>query len=275
MLSPNFYNTIFVFPILNLLVTFYKLFLLIHLPGALGWAIIFLTAFIRLLLHPFFDQQVQTSKKMQDIKPRLDQLSAKHKKDPKKLQIEQMRLYKEAGVNPAAGCLFLIIQIPIFIALYSTLNLFLTQGTTGNIINSINNALYFSFLKITTIDPWFFGFNLALTPAKGGVWYYYLIPVVTGVLQYFQAIATVPPPQKKEHKKEENKVEKKEGAGDDFQKAMQTQMKYFFPILIGWFSYSLPVGLSLYWNIFSLFSIIHYKKAHSKEKFSMLDTLTH
>jgi len=50
----------------------------------------------------------------------------------------------------------------------------------------------------------------------------------------------------------------------DFQKAMNTQMKFIFPLMIGWFSYTLPVGLSLYWNIFSLFSIMQYKKLKVK-----------
>jgi YidC/Oxa1 family membrane protein insertase len=54
--------------------------------------------------------------------------------------------------------------------------------------------------------------------------------------------------------------EKEPSTAEDFQKAMNTQMRYFFPIMIGYFSYSLPVGLSLYWNIFSIFSIIqHYR----------------
>lgn len=255
MLSPNVFNTIFVFPILNLLVAFYKLFLLIKLPGAFGFAIIGLTVFIRLLLHPFFKQQLETAKKMQDLKPHLDALSVRHKKDAKKLQEEQMRLYKEAGLNPAAGCLFMIIQIPVFIALYNTLSLFLVNHNAVKIIAQINKALYFPTLKIQTIDPNFFGINLAITPGKAGHWYYYLIPVVTAVLQYFQVQFSTPqsvPASKDITKKKE---EKKGDDMGDFQKAMNTQMKYFFPLMIGWFSLNLPVGLALYWNIFSLFSI--------------------
>lgn len=261
MLNPNFFNNLFVFPILNLMVGFYQLFLLVKLPGAFGFSIIALTAFIRLILHPLFHQQIHTAKKMQDLKPHLDNLSQKHKKDPKKLQEEQMRLYKEAGINPAAGCIFVIIQIPIFIALYNTLSLFLTNASTASVIADINKVLYFPFLKISTIDPWFFGFNLALTPAKAGQWYYYIIPIVTGLLQYFQAKASYPatPPAALIKDKDG-----KPAAGGDFQKMMQTQMKYLFPLMIGWFSFTLPVGLSLYWNIFSLFSIIQYRKIYSK-----------
>lgn len=268
MLEPNFFNTTFVFPILNLLVFFYKIFLFIKIPGAFGFAIIALTAFIRLLLHPFFKQQLETSKKMQDLKPHLDRLSHKHKDDKKRLQEEHMKLYQQAGINPATGCLFMIVQIPVFIALYNTLSLFLLNGNAAKIISQINKVLYHSALKIQTIDPWFFGFNLALSPAKSGLWYYYTMPILTALLQYLQTQAMTPAssptPEVNEVKKNISGVGDKKDDSGDFQKAMNMQMKYIFPLMIGYFSYTLPVGLSLYWNIFSLFSIIQYKKMQSK-----------
>ena len=269
MLQPNFFNTYFIIPILNVLVLLYKGFLFIKLPGAFGFAIIGLTVLVRLILHPFFKQQLEMTKKMQEIKPHLDKLSQKHKDDKTKLQQEQMRLYQEAGINPASGCLFMIVQIPVFIGLYNTLSLFLMNGNAAKVIADINKALYWQMLKIKTIDPWFFGFNLAVTPANGGQWYYYLIPVITGFLQYLQVQTSTP--QQVSNKfstssnnntlraSEASREEKKDDSGD-FQKAMNTQMKFIFPLMIGWFSYTLPVGLSLYWNIFSLFSIMQYRQ---------------
>lgn len=265
MLEPNFFNTLFVFPILNLLISFYKLFLLLKIPGAFGLAIISLTVLIRFILNPFFQKQLETAKKMQDIKPHMDKLSLKHKKDPKKLQQEQMNLYKQFGINPASGCLFLIIQFPIFIALYNTLSLLLLNGSTAKAIAQINKVLYFSFLKIQSIDPWFYGFNLALSPANSHTWYYMILPLLTAFLQYYQVKVSTPSSVKAVEDK--SAITKgKEGSENkgDFQSAMQTQMKYVFPILIGYFSYTLPVGLSLYWNIFSLFSIIQYKQMGKK-----------
>lgn len=251
------YDPLFFHPFINLLVALTKGFLFLKVPGALGFAVVILTILIRVVLHPFFDKQIQTTKKMAELKPHLDNLSQKHKKDPKKLQEEQAKLYKEAGINPASGCLFVIIQMPVFIALYQTLSLFLVLGN----IQKINNVLYFSFLKIQHLDPWFLGFNMALSPSKAGIWYYYLIPVMTGILQYFQSVAMTPPMSTVSIEK---KGEPKKAGGEDFQKAMQTQMKYLFPVMIAWFSYTLPVGLSLYWNIFSIFSIIQYRRAHAK-----------
>ncbi len=272
MLDPNIFNNLLVFPILNVLVFFYKVFLFIKLPGAFGFAIIALTAFVRLILHPFFQKQLETSKKMQDLKPHLDRISHKHKNDKKRQQEEQMKLFKEAGINPASGCLFMIIQIPVFIALYNTLSLFLLNGGMTKLIGKINGVLYSPALKIQTIDPWFFGINLAVSPSKSGQWYYYAIPLITAVLQYLQTKAmtpaTIAPTAPSPAKAAESKEEQKKDDSSDFQKAMNTQMKFIFPLMIGWFSYTLPVGLSLYWNIFSIFSIIQYKKLKVTPKMS-------
>lgn len=258
MLNPNFFNTVFVFPILNLLVLLYQVFLFIKLPGALGLAIIAMTAIVRGLFQPFYKKQMETARKMQDLKPHIDRLSEKHKDDKKTLQQEQLKLYQQAGINPASGCLVMIIQMPIFIALYNTLSVLLTNGQGAKAITQINNVLYAPFLKITSIDPWFFGLNLAMSPQKSGQWYYLAIPLITAFLQYLQAKAMTPPVAKVE-------PGKKDETGD-FQKAMSTQMIFLFPVMIGWFSYTLPFGLSLYWNVFSLFSIIQGKKPNTKSE---------
>lgn len=267
MITHNFFNDLFVIPILNVLVALYTGLHALNVPGALGFAIVLLTIGIRFLLHPFFKQQIHTARKMGEIKPHLDKLQAQHKKDPKRLQAEQLKLYKEHGLNPASGCLFLIIQIPVFIGLYSTLNLFLANGLGDKVLANINSVLYSNVISIKeAIDPIFFGYNLALTPQKAGVWFYYLIPVVTALLQYWQAKVTTQPtaPTKAivKNGKESPPAGGKSNMGGDFQKAMNTQMKYIFPFMIGYFAFTLPVGLSLYWNIFSLFSILQYRKVN-------------
>lgn len=212
-------------------------------------------------MYPFFKQQMETAKKMKEIKPHLDKINKKHKKDPQKLQKEQMRLYQQAGINPAGGCLFAVIQIPLIYGLYHTLQLFLKNDADGSIIRQINERLYHPALTIQSIDPNFFVYNLAISPAQAGEISYYIVPVITAVLQFYQTKFTMPS-MSGEDKKEETKDKKEEkenpGMAEDFQKAMSTQMKYIFPIMIGWFSYSLPLGLSIYWNTFSIFSIAQY-----------------
>jgi len=161
--------------------------------------------------------------------------------------------------------------MPVFIALYQVLGKFL-EGHMVKTVLEINKALYFSFLKFKTIDPWFFGINLVTTPEKAGSVFYYLVPVITALLQYLQVQSSTPmvSPVKVDDSKgsasaKTSADEAKKNDGGDFQKAMNPQMKYIFPLMIGWFSMRMPIGLSLYWNIFSLFSIIQYKQINKKK----------
>ncbi len=258
------YNKILFFPFINLLLFLYNGFLLLRIPFAFGFSIIALTALIRFALHPFFHKQTMMARKMAQIKPQLDHLTKKHKGDKRKLQEEQMKLYKEMGVNPASGCVFALIQLPIFIALYNVLSLFFINGGTTKLVGQVNKMVYFQFLKIASIDPMFFGINLGIAPShfqKYG-WYYLLIPALTAFLQYMQVKVSTPSTVSGKPvviQKKENTDDKKQSTSD-IQGMMNTQMKYIFPVMIGWFSYTLPVGLSLYWNIFSLFSIIQASK---------------
>ena len=263
-----FYNTVFVNPIVNLLALYHYLFSLAKIPGTLGFSIVALTVTIRLLLHPFFKQQMDSAKKMQDIKPHIDNLQKKHKGDAKKIQEEQMRLYQEAGINPASGCIFMVIQIPVFLALYQTLQHFFVADTVKTIL-TLNKTLYFPFLHFKTLDVWFLGLNLAATPEQMKSVFAYLIPIVTGILQYFQTIITTAgmmPSSVASDATTAGKAKDAKGkdTGGDFQKAMNTQMKYIFPFMIGYFALRMPIGLALYWNIFSIFSIIQYE-LHKKQ----------
>jgi YidC/Oxa1 family membrane protein insertase len=260
------FHSIIVVPILNILVLLHQIFLMAHIPGAFGFAIITFTFLVRLAMQPLFHKQMHTAKKMQELKPHLDKLQAKHKGDAKRLQAEQLKLYQEHGLNPASGCLFLIIQLPILIGVYQTLSQFVHSTASPKLVAAINKDLYFPFLKIQSINPHFLWYNLGVTPQKSGLWFYYLIPVVTALLQYFQAQVSMTQsnptaivPAKKSDK------ENKSSNTEDFQKAMNLQMKFFFPAMIGYIAFTLPVGLALYWNIFSIFSILQYVRMKGKE----------
>lgn len=87
-----------------------------------GVAIILVTAIIRLLLLPLNIKQTKSSLKMNKVQPELKKLQQKYKNDPQKMQEKTMELYKEMGVNPLGGCLPLLLQWPIFIALYYVFN---------------------------------------------------------------------------------------------------------------------------------------------------------
>ena len=254
------FNTLLVNPTVNALLTFLYVFSRIGLPGAFGWSILALTGAVRLLFNPFYAQQTKMARDMAELKPHLDKLQANYKDNKQKLQQEQLKLYQERGINPAAGCIVALIQIPFFIALYRVILLFLDQNTKSA-IQQINKVVYVETLKVSSFDPWFFGFNLTTAPShfKEAGLHYLLIPLITAGLQYLQVtMQQGPQPAKKEAEKKDDK--KKETKQDDFQQIMSKQMRFMFPLMIGYFSYILPVGLAIYWNIFSLFSILQYKK---------------
>jgi YidC/Oxa1 family membrane protein insertase len=247
------FNTLLFIPIINLLVALYHVLNFIHLPFALGFAIIALTILIRLILYPLTNSQLKASKKMQDIAPHLSKLKEKHKGDAKTLQAETMKLYKEFGVNPAAGCLPVLIQLPLIWALYSALQLIVKPGAA--VLSQINHMLYTNSLRLTT--PWdttFFALPLAQNPSHllstiGPL--VLLIPIATGVFQFIQTKMMLNP--KAQNKDGGKKDEKKK---EDFATAFQSQSLYIFPIMIAFFSYGFPIGLSLYWNTFTIFGIM-------------------
>jgi len=259
MFNPNnFFNALLVIPILNALIGLYKLLFILKLPGAFGFALILLTVLIRLILNPLMAAQIKSMQKMNKLKPEIDKLAAKYKDNKAQLQQEQMKLFQREGINPAAGCLPLLVQMPILIALYNLFFQILNNGNLSHVTAEINKVVYFSFLQISSLDLSFFGLNLASKPAdwqKTGIWLL-LVPVVTGLLQYWQtkmmtpksavlAPASASTGQVPEKKKEE-----------DMGTMMQKQMSIMMPLMIGFFAYTFPLGLSLYWNTFTIFGII-------------------
>ena len=91
--------------------------------GNYGWAIILLTIVTRIPFIPLINKSQQSMKKMQDIQPKMNELREKYKKDPQKMQKETMELYKKYKVNPLGGCLPMLLQIPVFFALYKILSI--------------------------------------------------------------------------------------------------------------------------------------------------------
>ncbi len=92
-----------------------------QLVGNYGWAIVLLTIVVRIPFIPLINKSQKSMKKMQDIQPRMAEIREKYKKDPQKMQQEMMQLYKTHKVNPVGGCLPILLQIPVFFALYKIL----------------------------------------------------------------------------------------------------------------------------------------------------------
>jgi YidC/Oxa1 family membrane protein insertase len=269
----NYWNMLLVNPILNVLVALYKGFEFLHIPGPLGFAVIGLTIIIRLVLYPLMQAQLKSAKKMQNLKPHIDALNVKHKNDKQALQQAQLALYKEHGVNPAAGCLPLIIQMPVLIALYNVFYQVLNNGNLAQEIEKINAIVYHPALKLTTFDLSFFGANLAVKPSAWQTqgWWLLSIPIITAALQWWQSrlmMQTTPKTLEISDKKKAiiKKDGKEEKPPSDTAMEMQKQMAIITPLMFGYFAFQFPLGLALYWNVFGLFGIIQQIKVNRENK---------
>lgn len=248
------FNLIVLYP----LIAIYKVLSLINFPHPLGVSIVVLTVLLRFALYPFVSAQIKASKKMQEINPKLSEVREKHKGNNALISQETMRIYKEHGINPAAGCLPVLIQLPVIWILYSVLQNIIKDPSL--VTEEINKVIALSFLKLTSpLDQSFFFFPLGKTPVQVFPPSHFLnpispdaliliVPIVTAILQFIQSKMMFNPLPTSSAKK------------DDFSSAFASQSTYIFPLMIGFFSYSFPFGLSLYWNTFTLFGIIQQYK---------------
>lgn len=265
----NPFDTVLIHPILNLLIVLYNILNSIGIPGALGLAIIIMTVIIRLALWPLTTKQLESTKKMSALKPHMDRIKKEHGHDKVRHQQEISSLYKEHGVNPLAGCLPLILQIPVFIALYQVL--LKVVDVENDFLNRINGALYSPSLHLEEIPSTnFLGFDLSTRPADWSqVGFLILaIPIITGLLQFIQSkmLSPASPAKRGEPQHAQTKAlvkkddkDKKEGM-EDTMASMQSQMTLIMPLMIAFFSYGFQVGLSLYWNTFTVIGIIQQYK---------------
>jgi len=250
----SIFNLLFIGPITNLLVLLFVLISAVNIPYAFAFSIIALTVVIRFVLYPLTAAQIRSSKRMQDVAPKIAQIKARYKSDRNKQQQEIMNVYRSEGINPASGCLPVLVQIPIIWSLYHVLTTLLSENGQ-EALNHLNSVVYFDFLKISAAwDPTFFGMMLSVIPRDifSNQPLYILVAVITAALQFVLS--------KMMMSGVTDKSKTKKGAADDFQAVFQKQMIFVFPVMIGWFSFVFPLGLSLYWNTFTLFGILQQYK---------------
>jgi YidC/Oxa1 family membrane protein insertase len=271
----NYWNLLLVNPILNVLVAFYKGFEYLHVPGPLGFAVIGLTIIIRLLLYPLMQAQLKSARKMQNLKPHLDALNVKHKNDKQALQQAQLALYKEHGINPAAGCLPLLVQMPVLIALYNVFYQVLNNGNLVKVVEHINSVVYHPALQIKVLDLTFFGVNLGIKPNQWQTqgWWLLSVPIITAALQWWQSrlMMQMTPAapvvnEKKQAITKNGETKKDEKPKEDTAMEMQKQMAIITPLMFGYFAFQFPLGLALYWNVFGLFGIMQQLKVNAENK---------
>ena len=213
-------------PLFNGLILIYN-YLPIH---DLGLAIILLTVIVRLVLYPLVTKQFRSQKAMSALQPKLQEIKKKYPNREEQTK-KTMELYKEEGVHPASGCLPLLIQLPVLIALY--------QVFFNGLDPKSLSALYSWVARPESINHIAFGF---LDLAKANV----VLAVAAGIAQFVQTKMMLP--------KKQASV-KKSSDEPDIASMMNTQSLYVMPIITVVIGLRFPAGLSLYWVITTLLGI--------------------
>jgi len=220
------FNAIIYQPIFNLFVGLYLL-----VPD-MGAVILLVTLIIKIVLYPLTKKSIKAQKELSELQPKLEAIKKTHKGDQQAIAQETMKIYKEHKVNPFGSCLPLLVQLPIFLALYWVFQ----AGLTSN-----NFDLLYPFIKNPgTLNTMTLGF---LDLAKPNV----ILAVLAGLTQFWQAkmMLTKRPP----------KAAGEGGKDEDMATMMNKQMLYFMPALTVFIGMSFPGGLALYWIFSTLFTI--------------------
>lgn len=224
----HLWSTLFYEPLYNALI-----FLVGTLPGSsVGLAVITLTVLVKFALYPLSQKSVNTQAKMRSLEGELSAIKEKWKNDKERQARETMELYKKHNVNPFSGCLTVLIQLPIIIALYFVF----LKGLAPE------GGVLYSFVTFPEqMNMMFLG--LIDLGAKSIV-----LAVLAAVAQYFQTSLTLP-------KSKSPSAGSEVSFADEFSKSMNMQMRYILPVFIGFIAYTTSAAVALYWIVSSLFSI--------------------
>ncbi len=220
----NYWELIIQQPVINILIVLSH-----YLASSFGLAIIALTLVVNVLIYPLTMKQINAMKGMQTLQPKLAELQKKYAKDRQKLAQEQMRLYKESGMNPA-GCLVpMLIQMPIWIALFQSIMLALAVAPEG--LLNLSGYLYpwpvvYSILPLGKDFLWL---NLAMPDM--------LLAILVGGTMWLQQKMSMP------------------ATADPKQQAQSRMMLWMMPLMFGFLCLSFPSGLALFWVTSSVIRI--------------------
>jgi YidC/Oxa1 family membrane protein insertase len=206
---------------------------LFHSIGNFGWAIIALTFIVRLIMYPIFDRQFRSMAGMRAMQPRMKEIQERYKDDKTKMQQELLELYKREKINPAAGCLPIFLQIPVFYALYKVLTVSV----------EMRHQPWIGWIKdLSAPDP--------LTPVNlfgllpfdpPGLLHLGILPILLGITMWLQ-FRLNPAPM------------------DDIQKQIFGIMPWVLMFAMAPFA----AGLQLYWVVSNILGIAQQKYLYSK-----------
>lgn len=209
---------------------FWVLKLFYNFVGNYGWAIVLLTVIIRIPFIPLVNKSQKAMKRMQAIQPRMAEVREKYKKDPQRMQKEMMELYKKHKVNPVGGCLPIILQIPIFFALYKILLIAI----------ELRGTPFMLWIKDLSAPDTLFGHIPSWFPLIGG-FAIGPLPILMGVTMLIQQKMT-----------------------PTSMDPTQNKIMMLMPIIFTFLFLNFASGLVLYWLMNNIFSIAQQFYANKK-----------
>jgi len=221
----NPWDLIILNPILNFLVVLYGV--LFH---NFGLAIIVLTILVRLVTMPLTLKQLKSTRRMQEMQPKLAELQKKYAKNKEKLAQEQMKLYRESGISPLGCIVPMLIQMPIWIALYQSI--MRAMAVTPESLTDLSGHLYPWDMvnKLAPLQSHFLWLNLGRPDPL-------LLPILVGVSMWVQQkMVAMPSP-------------------DPRQQSMSNMMQWMMPLMFVILSMSFYSGLALYWLVSNVIGI--------------------
>ena len=233
----NIWNLLILDPMLNGLLFLYQL-----LFSNFTLTILVFTVIIRLITYPLTAQQQKSTRKLAELQQSdaWKKMQEKYGKDKEKMSQEQMKLYKQAGVNPFGSCLPTLIQFPVLIGLYQAINLAMAASPVQ--LLDLSTHIY-SFLPnaahLVPLQNSFLWLNLGLPDP------FYVLPLIVVATTWLQSRVMTPAT-----------------ASADPQAAQMSQsMAVTMPLVIGWMSLQFPSGLSIYWVVSNAVSVVQYAVA--------------
>ncbi|MGC9360115.1 MAG: YidC/Oxa1 family membrane protein insertase [Anaerolineae bacterium] len=220
----NIWREAFIRPFLNAL-----LFLYAYLGESFVVAIAAFTLLLRLLTMPLQVKQILVTRRMSELQPKLQEIQKKYGGDKQRLAAEQQKLYQEAGVNPLGGCLPTLVQLPIWFALYSSIQTLLADTPVE--LMALGQRAYGSFARLTEIVPLqsrFLWLNLARPDQSD---FPYLLPILVGGTMWLQQKLMTQP------------------SSDPQQAQMNQTMQIMMPVMFGFFTLQFSSGLAIYFII--------------------------
>ncbi|MFC2068136.1 YidC/Oxa1 family membrane protein insertase [Chloroflexota bacterium] len=210
---------------INILIFLYN-----YLFNEFGITIIVLTIIIRSVMYPLTKKQLHATRAMQSLQPQLQEIQKKYAKDKAKLAREQMRIYKESGISPAGCMVPMLIQMPIWIALYQSIMLALAVAPEG--LLNLSRYLYdWQFFSILPLGKVFLGMMNLAEPNI-------LLAILVGGTMWLQQKMVTPP------------------TTDPRQGAQARMMLWMMPLMFTFLSMSFPSGLALYWVASNVITIV-------------------